>query len=106
MGGPDFEPVVFVDDRSALQGSQINGLGVFAPEDLPHLVVTRKIDRVLLAMPSASHRRRREVLAGLGPLSLYLPSPPDLAHPHTREGPTAEPRPVDVCGPLCRCPVC
>ena len=60
MGGPDFEPVVFVDDRNALQGSQINGLGVYAPEDLPHLVVTRKIDRVLLAMPSASHRRRRQ----------------------------------------------
>src|SRR6185437_489808 len=52
MGGPDFEPVVFVDDRAALQGSQINGLGVYAPEDLPQLVVTRQIDRVLLAMPS------------------------------------------------------
>ncbi|MGH8210405.1 MAG: nucleoside-diphosphate sugar epimerase/dehydratase, partial [Steroidobacteraceae bacterium] len=79
MGGPDFEPVVFVDDRNALQGSQINGLGVYAPEDLPQLVITRKIDRVLLAMPSASHRRRREVLAGLEPLSVHVQSLPDLS---------------------------
>src|SRR6516162_7407283 len=54
IGGAEFEPVVFVDDRGALQGSQINGIAVHSPEDLPRLVVTRRIERVLLALPSVS----------------------------------------------------
>lgn len=105
MGGADFEPVVFVDDRRALQGSQINGLGVHAPEDLPQLVVTRKIDRVLLAMPSASHRRRREVLAGLEPLSVHVQSLPDLADIISGKARIDELREVDVCDLLGRDPV-
>ena len=105
MGGPGFEPVVFVDDRVALQGSQINGLGVYAPEDLPHLVVTRKLDRVLLAMPSASHRRRREVLAGLEPLSVHVQSLPDLADIISGKARIDELREIDVCDLLGRDPV-
>ena len=105
MGGADFEPVVFVDDRVALQGSQINGLAVGAPEDLPHLIVTRKIDRVLLAMPSASHRRRREVLAGLEPLSVHVQSLPDLADIISGKARIDELREVDVCDLLGRDPV-
>ena len=105
MGGPDFEPVVFVDDRTALQGSQINGLGVYSPADLPQLVVTRQIDRVLLAMPSASHRRRREVLAGLEPLSVHVQSLPDLADIISGKARIDELREVDVCDLLGRDPV-
>ena len=105
MGSPDFEPVVFVDDRVALQGSQINGLGVYSPEDLAQLVVTRKIDRVLMAMPSASHRRRREVLAGLEPLSVHVQSLPDLADIITGKARIDELREIDVCDLLGRDPV-
>jgi FlaA1/EpsC-like NDP-sugar epimerase len=105
IGGPDFEPVVFVDDRTALQGSQINGLRVFSPDDLPQLVVTRKIERVLLAMPSASHRRRREVLAGLEPLSVHVQSLPDLADIISGKARIDELRDVDVCDLLGRDPV-
>lgn len=105
LGGPDFEPVVFIDDRCALQGSQINGLPVHGPEDLPKLVVTRKIDRVLLAMPSASHRRRREVLAGLEPLSVHVQSLPDLADIISGKAHIDELRDVDVCDLLGRDPV-
>ena len=105
LGGPDFEPVVFVDDRAALRGSQINGLSVFSPEDLPQLVVTRNIDRVLLAMPSASHRRRREVLAGLEPLSVHVQSLPDLADIISGKARIDELREIDVCDLLGRDPV-
>ena len=105
MGGPDFEPVVFIDDRHAIQGSQINGLAVHSPEDLPQLVITRKIDRVLLAMPSASHRRRREVLAGLEPLSVHVQSLPDLADIISGKARIDELRDVDVCDLLGRDPV-
>jgi FlaA1/EpsC-like NDP-sugar epimerase len=79
MGGPHFEPVVFIDDKRASQGSQINGLRVFDPRDLPKLVREHNIERVLLAMPSASRRRRREILTSLEPLGIHVQSLPDLS---------------------------
>jgi len=79
MGGPHFQPVAFVDDKKALQGSQINGIRVSDTEDLPRLVRTLGIERVLLAMPSASRRRRREILASLEPLGIHVQSLPDLS---------------------------
>src|SRR6267154_6127257 len=54
MGGPDFEPVAFIDDKKSLQGSSINGLTVFGLDVLPQMVRQQQIDRILLAMPSAS----------------------------------------------------
>jgi FlaA1/EpsC-like NDP-sugar epimerase len=104
-GGSDFKPVLFVDDREALQGSQISGIGVYAPEDLQQLVITRKIDRVLLAMPSASHRRRREVLDALEPLGVHVQSLPDLADVISGKARIDELRDVDVGDLLGRDPV-
>jgi FlaA1/EpsC-like NDP-sugar epimerase len=79
MGGPHFEPVVFVDDKRAAQGSQINGLRVIDPRELDRAVRDHGIERVLLAMPSASRRRRREILASLEPLGIHVQSLPDLS---------------------------
>jgi len=31
-GGPDFEPVVFIDDKKSLQGSNINGIRVYGSD--------------------------------------------------------------------------
>ena len=79
LGGPDFEPVAFIDDKKSLQGSNINGIRVYGSESLKELVRTRKVDRVLLAMPSASRRRRREVLTQLEPLGVHVQSLPNLS---------------------------
>jgi len=59
LGGPDFEPVAFIDDKKSLQGSSISGLRVYDSDSLPRLVRRHRIDRVLLAMPAATRRRRR-----------------------------------------------
>jgi len=79
LGGPDFEPVAFIDDKKSLQGSNINGIVVYGSESLPELVRRRRIDRILLAMPSASRRRRREILTSLEPLGLHVQSLPNLS---------------------------
>src|SRR6476620_2545606 len=47
-GGPDYEPVAFIDDKKSLQGSSINGIRVYGSDALPELVRTRRVDRVLL----------------------------------------------------------
>src|ERR1700747_552296 len=41
LGGPDFEPVAFIDDKKSLQGSSINGIAVYGPDSLEELVRRR-----------------------------------------------------------------
>jgi len=79
LGGPDYEPVAFIDDKKSLQGSSIGGLRVYGFESLPRLVRQYRIDRILLAMPAASRRRRREILTQLEPLGVRVQSLPNLA---------------------------
>ena len=78
-GGPDFQPVAFIDDKRTLRGSRINGIKVFDPAELPALIKELQIERVLLAMPAASRRRRREILEKLEPLGVHVQSLPDLS---------------------------
>ena len=105
IGGPDFDVVAFIDDRKAVHGRQINGITVHPPVDLPSLVITRKIDRVLIAMPSISHRRRREVLEDLEPLGVHVQSLPDLADIISGKARIDELRDLDAADLLGRDPV-
>src|SRR6185437_10203000 len=79
LGGPDYEPVAFIDDKKSLQGSSINGIRVYGSDALPELVRTRRVDRVLLAMPAATRRRRREILTQLEHLGVHIQSLPNLS---------------------------
>ena len=79
LGGPDFAPVAFIDDKRSLLGSRINGIKVFNREALPDLIRDHDIERVLLAIPSASMRRKQEILRMLEPLGVHVQSMPDLA---------------------------
>lgn len=79
LGGPDFVPVAFVDDNPAVRGNRINGIRVYGSSELPDLIRTIGIERVLLAMPSVQKRRRREILATLAPLKVHVQSLPDLS---------------------------
>lgn len=72
-------PVCFVDDNKSLWGSAVGGLTVFNPETIPDLVRAYGIDRILLALPSASHRRRNEILRSLEPVGLHVQSVPDIS---------------------------
>ncbi len=105
LGGPDFQPVAFVDDKKSLQGSSINGLTVFGPEVLPQLVREQQIDRILLAMPSASRRRRREILTALEPLGVHVQSLPHLSDLIAGKARIDELRDVEVGDLLGRDPV-
>lgn len=79
LGGRDFRPVAFIDDKRSLQGSSVTGIRVYSPDALKWLVRRRRIDRILLAMPSASRRRRREILTALEPLGVYVQTLPNLS---------------------------
>jgi FlaA1/EpsC-like NDP-sugar epimerase len=105
LGGPDFEPVAFIDDKKSLQASSINGIAVYGPEALPELVRRRRIDRILLAMPSTSRRRRREILTALEPLGVHVQSLPNLSDLISGKAQINELCDVDVSDLLGRDPV-
>ncbi len=75
----DFAPVAFVDDNRALWGTVIGGLKVHSPDGLASLLKDSGSHRVLLAMPSLTSRRRREILAQLVPLGVHVQTMPGIA---------------------------
>ena len=78
LGGDEYRPVVMLDDDSSLHGSVVKGLLVHSPKALEHLIADTGAKRVLLAIPSASRRRRRDVLQFLSRFSVHIQTMPGL----------------------------
>jgi FlaA1/EpsC-like NDP-sugar epimerase len=95
-GGKQFVPVAFVDDSLSVQGRSINGVQVHHPEALPKLVADLGIKRVLLALPSVSRRKRRQIIANLEPLSVHVQTKPDIDDLSSGYARVDEIREVDV----------
>lgn len=105
LGGKECLPVAFVDDKRALHGTVIHGVEVYPPDTLSKLAQERDIVGVLLALPSASRRRKREILATLEPVGLHVRSLPDISEILAGRAGTDEVREVDVADLLGRDPV-
>lgn len=105
LGGPDYEPVAFIDDKKSLHGSSINGVRVCGSDSLAKLVRQNRIDRILLAMPAATRRRRREILTQLEPLGVHVQSLPNLSDLISGKAEINELCDVDVSDLLGRDPV-
>ncbi len=91
-----FDPLAFIDDNKNLQGRMVNGIKVFAPERLLGIIKDRRIDRVLLALPSLSRRRRREILTSLEPLGVHVQTVPEFEQLVTGHADVGDIREVDV----------
>jgi FlaA1/EpsC-like NDP-sugar epimerase len=91
-----FDPVIFIDDNKGLRGRMVNGIKVQLPDHLPSLIKTHGIDRILLAVPSLTRRRRREILTQLEPLGVHVQSVPDIEQLVTGTANLADLREVDV----------
>ncbi len=76
--GDQYRVVVFVDDDMNLQRSVINGLQVAHPRELEQLVAQHDITQVLLAIPSASAERRKEIINSLVGLPVYVRTVPRI----------------------------
>lgn len=77
--GREYEPVAFLDNDPALQNTLIGGLRVFAPSHVKALTQEMEINSVLLALPSISRARRREIIAQIEPLGLEIKTIPGMA---------------------------
>lgn len=76
--GGEYVCVAFIDDAKPVQGSTIGGIKVFAPDQLPALAERHEIREILLAMPSISKTRQKQVLDQLEPLKLKIKVTPSI----------------------------
>ncbi|NNC63340.1 MAG: polysaccharide biosynthesis protein [Gammaproteobacteria bacterium] len=92
----DFVPVGFVDDNASLHGTVINSLEVNAPATMRELVDRLDVSRVLLALPSVTRRRRRQIIDHLEELPVHVQTMPDIADLISGHARLDEIREVDV----------
>lgn len=76
--GNSYKPVAYVDDSPAMQGMLAYGLRVYSLRELPRLISEFKVEQILLAMPSLSNSRRREVLLALESHSVKVRTVPRM----------------------------
>ncbi|MCR9103779.1 MAG: polysaccharide biosynthesis protein [Gammaproteobacteria bacterium] len=103
--GEQYHPVAFVDDEQRLHRSVINGLHVAQPVDLERLIERHKITQVLLAVPSASHERRREIIDSLVGLPVHVRTVPTINELLAGEASVNQIRDIDLDDLLGRDPV-
>ncbi len=79
--GREFYPVGFIDDDQTLWGSTIKGLPISSVYDVEELVENLGIKHILLAVPQATNKERRQMLEHLDGVNVHvqtIPSMPEL----------------------------
>lgn len=105
LSGPEFRPVAFFDDDKNLQGTSVAGIRVYDPKQASEIMAQKECRQLLLAIPSASRSRRRQIIhqfEGKGIQLKTLPGMGDLVHGTVR---IEDIRPVGVEDLLGRDPV-
>jgi len=80
--GRAMNPVAFLDDDSNIANRSIAGLRVYSPKHIQQMIEETGAVEILLAIPSASRARRREILERLEMFPLHVRTVPgfmDLA---------------------------
>ena len=75
----DYRPVAFLDDNFEIQKQTINGVEIFPPNYLSRLLNKKDVSEVLLAMPSITRFRRKEIIDFLEPYPLLVRSLPSIS---------------------------
>jgi FlaA1/EpsC-like NDP-sugar epimerase len=68
----------FIDDNPQLANRRLDGIKVYSPRVLPDVIKTKEIDEIILAIPSETRARRREIVNGLQTLGVQVRTLPDL----------------------------
>ncbi|WP_245820415.1 polysaccharide biosynthesis protein [Flavimaricola marinus] len=72
-------PIAFVDDSKRLHSTIVKGLTVYSSASISTLVSEKKVDRVLLAMPSQTRARLAQISAKLEGMGLTVESLPSFS---------------------------
>lgn len=72
-------PVGYIDDNRSLHGSLVQGMRVHSSKNIQELARRRKVDRILLAMPSMSRPRMIQLSRKLESIGLAVEALPSFA---------------------------
>jgi UDP-N-acetylglucosamine 4,6-dehydratase len=75
----ELNPVAFVDDDDSLNNHQIMGLKIYPSHKLEKIIISLKIEEVLLAIPSSSRERKNEIVNSLGLYPVRVRSVPGVS---------------------------
>ncbi len=91
-----YKPVCFIDDDSDLHSRVLNGLKVYPPSELERLKTAEHINVILLAMPTVSASRRKEILNSLQSLSISIKTVPSISEILMAGGAVDKIRDIDI----------
>ena len=77
--GASYHVVAFVDDDASVVNSVIAGRPVMGSNQLESLIVDFDVSQVLLAVPSATHERRREIINSLVGMPVHVRTVPKIS---------------------------
>ena len=95
----------FVDDDPAKHGRQLNGVEISAPSRVPALVARYDVTDILIAVPSASVERRRQIIDSLVDLKVRVRTLPGILDIARGEAHSAELRELQIIDLLERAPI-
>lgn len=78
-GMEEFTPIAFLDDNSRLKGSTVGGLPIYTPDALSSLKENSSVATVLLALPTLSSERRKEIIETLSAEGLNVLTVPSMS---------------------------
>ncbi len=99
------KPVGFVDPAPSLWGQYVGGIKVYRPEKLVALIELRRVDEVLLALPSGQREERRRIIEQLRGQPVVVKVLPPLEDIASGRVSVSDLKPIDVDDLLGREPV-
>lgn len=98
-------PVLFIDDDPSLSGQQLGRLKVYDAETALKVMAKKKIDEILIALPSVSRIRKSEIVKFLEPAHLKITEIPGLTRLVDGEIRVSDIKEVDIIDLLGRDPI-
>lgn len=96
QSGEQYLPVAFVDDSRHIIGSMLHGVRVYSPASLSELLKNFSVRQILLAVPSATHAERKEILNRLEHLPVHVKTVPELFDMRSGKFHVDEVRDIDI----------
>nr|WP_256939014.1 nucleoside-diphosphate sugar epimerase/dehydratase [Acinetobacter harbinensis] len=98
-------PLFFIDDATSLSGQILGGLQVYDAKTALKVMAKRKVDEILIALPSVSRPRKSEIIQLLEPAHLKITEIPGLTKLVDGEIRISDIQEVDIIDLLGRDPV-
>jgi FlaA1/EpsC-like NDP-sugar epimerase len=96
INSPELRVVGYLDDDERLHGHLLNGLPIYNPLEISEVIVDNSIEDVLLALPSATRKRRNEILEMLKPQKVIVRTLPGLSDIATGKVHLSDLRELDI----------